>query len=62
MMFFNKDFRTLNDFNVKEILRNKQEDFDKFCDEDLLFITKKFLVSEDCILNKIKKKIVDLCD
>ena len=37
-----KDFRTLNEFSVKGNFRNKQEDFDKFCDEDLLFITKNF--------------------
>jgi adenine-specific DNA-methyltransferase len=37
-----KDFRTLNEFSVKGNFRNKQEDFDKFCDEDLLFITRNY--------------------
>jgi adenine-specific DNA-methyltransferase len=37
-----EDFRTTNDFTVKGNFRNKQEDFDKFCDEDLLFITRNF--------------------
>ncbi|SHL33194.1 DNA methylase [Flavobacterium xanthum] len=37
-----KNYRTLNEFSVKGNFRNKQQDFDKFCQEDLLFITKNF--------------------
>ena len=37
-----KDNRTINEFSVKGHFRNKQQDFDKFCDDDLLFITKNF--------------------
>jgi adenine-specific DNA-methyltransferase len=37
-----KNYRTINEFSVKGNFRNKQQDFDKFCDDDLLFITKNF--------------------
>lgn len=37
-----KNYKTLNEFSVKGNFRNKQLDFDKFCQEDLLFITKNY--------------------
>ncbi len=57
-----KNGRTSNDFKVLGQFRNKQEDFDKFCDLDLLFITNNLgfrrLPTEE---EKNKKKtVVDL--
>lgn len=57
-----EDNRTLNEFRVLGQFRNKQEDIDMFCDEDLLFITTnggfRRLPTE---IEKTKKKtVVDL--